>query len=97
MGSARRTEDGEFAPAYDPRVVEPLLTEETDVDPWAVWESIETPTMVLKGERSDILADETFERMQSTRDIEAHEFDCGHAPSLNVPEQNDPIRRFLAE
>lgn len=96
VGSARRTEDGEFAPAYDPRVVEPLLTEETDVDPWAVWEAIETPTMVLKGERSDILADATFERMQATRDIETHEYDCGHAPSLNVPEQVDPIRRFLA-
>jgi pimeloyl-ACP methyl ester carboxylesterase len=97
VGSARRTEDGEFAPAYDPRVVEPLLTEEADVDPWALWEAIEAPTMVLKGERSDILADATFERMQATRDVEAHEYDCGHAPSLNVPEQVDPIRRFLAE
>jgi pimeloyl-ACP methyl ester carboxylesterase len=97
VGSARRTPDGEFAPAYDPRVVEPLLTEESDHDPWAVWESIETPTMVLKGERSDILADETFERMRETRDIEAYEYDCGHAPSLNVPEQVDPIRSFLAE
>jgi pimeloyl-ACP methyl ester carboxylesterase len=97
VGSARRTEGGEFAPAYDPRVVEPLLTEETETDPWAVWASIETPTMVLKGERSDILADATFERMRETRDIETHEFDCGHAPSLNVPEQIEPMRVFLSE
>ncbi|MDX1747425.1 MAG: alpha/beta hydrolase, partial [Halobacteriales archaeon] len=79
------------------RVVDPLLTVETDTVPWSVWTSIEVPTLVLKGERSDILADSTFERMRETRDIEAHEFDCGHAPSLNVPEQNEPIRAFLAD
>ncbi|HKJ60352.1 MAG TPA: alpha/beta hydrolase, partial [Halobacteriales archaeon] len=57
--SARRTEDGRFAPAYDPRVVEPLLTEEPAVDPWEMWEAIEAPTLVLKGRHSDILADDT--------------------------------------
>jgi pimeloyl-ACP methyl ester carboxylesterase len=97
VGSARRTEEGEFTPAYDPRIVEPLLTEETDADPWAAWESLDLPTLVLKGERSDILADETFERMTETRPgTETRVYDCGHAPSLNVPEQVDPIRELLA-
>lgn len=96
VGSARRTEDGQFTPAYDPRIVEPLLTEETDVDPWALWESIETPTLVLKGANSDILADATFERMQELRPgIETREYDCGHAPSLNVPDQVYPIRELF--
>ena len=95
--SARRTEDGQFSPAYDPDVVEPLLTEEQDTDPWAVWEAVDAPTLVLKGEHSDILADATFEEMRERRpDVETETFDCGHAPSLNVPEQNDPIERFLS-
>jgi pimeloyl-ACP methyl ester carboxylesterase len=96
VGSARRTADGGFAPAYDPRVVEPLLTEETDADPWAAWEAIDVPTLVLKGERSDILADETFEEMRERRpEIETRVYDCGHAPSLNVPEQVEPIRELF--
>jgi pimeloyl-ACP methyl ester carboxylesterase len=97
VGSARRTSDGEFAPAYDPRVVEPLLTEDPEVDPWAIWEAIATPTMVLKGKHSDILADETFDQMCTTRDIVTHEYDCGHAPSLNVPEQVAPIQAFFTD
>ena len=97
VGSARRTGEGGFAPAYDPRVVEPLLTEETDTDPWAAWEAIDVPTLVLKGERSDILADETFEEMCERRPgIETRVYDCGHAPSLNVPEQIEPIRELFA-
>lgn len=97
VGSARRTDDGTFAPAYDPRVVEPLLTEERDADPWAAWEAIDVPTLVLKGERSDILADETFAEMRERRpEIETVVVDSGHAPSLNVPEQVEPIRELFA-
>jgi pimeloyl-ACP methyl ester carboxylesterase len=97
VGSARRTGDGGFAPAYDPRVVEPLLTEETHDDPWEAWEAIDVPTLVLKGEHSDILADETFEEMRERRpEIETRTYDCGHAPSLNVPEQVEPIRGLFA-
>ena len=96
--SARRTGDGQFAPAYDPDVVEPLLTEDPETDPWDLWEAVDVPTLVLKGDRSDILADATFEEMKARRpDVRTETFDCGHAPSLNVPEQNDPIVRFLAE
>jgi pimeloyl-ACP methyl ester carboxylesterase len=97
VGSARRTEDGGFTPAYDPRIVEPLLTEETTTDPWAAWSAIEVPTLVLKGKHSDILADATFERMKELRpEVETRVYDCGHAPSLNVSEQVDPIRELLA-
>jgi pimeloyl-ACP methyl ester carboxylesterase len=95
--SARRTDDGQFTPAYDPEVVEPLFTEEPDVDPWALWEAVDAPTLVYRGVDSDILARETFEEMRERRPgIETERFDCGHAPVLNVPEQTDPIERFLA-
>ncbi|MEF8840987.1 MAG: alpha/beta hydrolase [Haloarculaceae archaeon] len=97
VGSARRTGNGRFAPAYDPRAVEPLLTGETDADPWAAWEATDVPTLVLKGDHSDILADGAFERMREARpEIETRVYDCGHAPSLNVPEQVGPIRELFA-
>ena len=103
VGSARRTDEGAFAPAYDPRVVEPwlairgsLLTEWTHADPWGAWEAIDVPTLVLKGKRSDILADETFAEMRERRpEIETVVVDSGHAPSLNVPEQVEPIRELF--
>lgn len=95
--SSRRTEDGQFTPAYDPRVVEPLLTEEPERDPWDTWEAIDAPTLVLRGQHSDILAADTFEEMQLLRpEVETREYDCGHAPSLNVPEQVEPIRSLLS-
>jgi pimeloyl-ACP methyl ester carboxylesterase len=97
LTSARRLEDGRFAPAYDPRVVEPLLTAELDVDPWELWESIGAPTFVLRGERSDVLSESTFEEMIERRpETESLVVDCGHAPALNTDDQIDPIREFLA-
>lgn len=97
VNSARRRDDGSFSPAYDPGVVEPLLTAETDGDPWAMWDAIDADLFVLRGERSDILSAATFEEMcERQPDAESLLVDCGHAPSLNVPEQIDPIRAFLA-
>jgi pimeloyl-ACP methyl ester carboxylesterase len=97
VASARRVEGGRFAPAYDPRVVEPLLTEAPGVDPWDTWEAIEAPTLVLWGRHSDILADDTVAEMRERRpEVRTEEYDCGHAPALNVDAQVRPIEEFLA-
>ncbi|WP_332899829.1 alpha/beta fold hydrolase [Haladaptatus sp. CMSO5] len=94
--SMRRLETGAFTPAYDPRVVEPLLTAEPPADPWAMWETIEADLFILRGKTSDILAAETFEEMKARQpDAETLEIDSGHAPSLNTPEQIRPIREFF--
>jgi pimeloyl-ACP methyl ester carboxylesterase len=104
--SARRTDDGGIAPAYDPRIVvgggEDEGDEEgggaADPDPWDVWAAIESDIMILRGEDSEILPAEPFERMTETQpDAETLVVDCGHAPSLNVPAQLGPIREFLSE
>lgn len=94
--SYRRNERGEFMPAYDTRVVEPLLTESPPIAQWDRWESIDIPTLVLKGDHSDILADSTFEEMRARRPaIDTRTYDCGHAPALNVRDQIDPIVSLL--
>lgn len=94
--SSRRTDDGALTPNYDPRIVEPMVTAETDDDPWAMWETIDAPTLVLRGANSDVLAPETFEEMKRRRPaIETVVVDCGHAPSLNTDTQIEPIRALF--
>jgi pimeloyl-ACP methyl ester carboxylesterase len=95
--SARRTEDGQFAPNYDTRIVEPLLLADDDgPDQWAQFDAIDQPVMTVKAEHSDILSDATFAEMRERKpDMETLVVDCGHAPALNVPEQTKPIREFL--
>ena len=96
--SARRTGDGGIAPAYDPAI---LVESEADVDapdPWDVWESIEADISILRGQESEILPREPYERMQETQpDADTLAVENGHAPSLNTDEQIDSIREFLAE
>lgn len=95
--SARRTEDGRFAPNYDTRIVEPLLLADgPDVDQWAQFDAIDQPILTIKAADSDILTDATFAEMRERKpDMETLVVDCGHAPALNVPEQTDPLREFL--
>jgi pimeloyl-ACP methyl ester carboxylesterase len=98
MTSARRTDDGGFAPAYDPAILVSDDGDDDGPDPWDVWAAIDVPILILRGTDSDILPEEPFERMLETQpDAEAVEIDCGHAPALNTPEQTEPIRAFLAD
>jgi pimeloyl-ACP methyl ester carboxylesterase len=95
--SARRTDDGQFTPNYDPRIVEPVVRADPDADPWDLWEAIDVPTLVLRGRNSDILAEETFEEMLERRpETESLVVDCGHAPALNTDEQQSAIRSILS-
>lgn len=101
--SARRTGNGEVAPAHDPRIIVDATGDEEEAgdespDPWDVWEAIESKVLILRGKESQILPETPYRRMQETQpDAETIEVECGHAPALNVPEQIDPIRAFLTE
>lgn len=94
--SARRTDDGRYTPNYDTRVVEPLFTADSP-DQWALWDAVDAPVLVIRGERSDILSAETLSEMVERKPkTETLIVDCGHAPALNVPEQTEPVREFLS-
>jgi pimeloyl-ACP methyl ester carboxylesterase len=56
------------------------------------------PTLVLRGENSDLLqTGVTLEMTQRGPRARVAEIPgCGHAPALNVPEQIDIVRKFLA-
>jgi pimeloyl-ACP methyl ester carboxylesterase len=94
--SARTQPDGRFTMHYDPKIAEPLRGHEpVDVDMWALWERIRMPRMVIRGETSDVLPKETFERMEASGAAAFLVAGTGHAPALLDPLQIEAIRAFL--
>jgi pimeloyl-ACP methyl ester carboxylesterase len=87
---------GAFAMHYDPRIVEPLRHPvPLDVDLWPVWERIEVPRLVIRGESSDLLLPETYERMLAEGAHGHVVAEAGHAPALMDEPTIAVIRAFL--
>jgi pimeloyl-ACP methyl ester carboxylesterase len=83
---------------YDPRIAEPYArTSERDLDVWPMWDGIACPTLVLRGERSDLLLPETAAEMvaRGPRAELVELAGCGHAPALLDAEQIEPVVRWL--
>ena len=90
---------------YDPAIVvqfsRPLLL---DVSLWRVWEHVECPVLILRGEHSDLLLPNTVAEMKR-RGIAAAQGrvravdipGCGHAPALMSDDQIGLIEDFLLD
>ena len=94
--SARRTDDGNWTPNYDPDVVG---VREGDGRRWLwdEWEQVAADVLVLRGAESDILSAATADEMVEKPDCEAIEYPgVGHAPSLATDEQIGAVADFLA-
>jgi pimeloyl-ACP methyl ester carboxylesterase len=95
--SARALPDGRFTIHYDPRIAEPLRgTDPADVDMWPFWDRIRVPRLVIRGETSDVLPAETYQRMLASGAEGFQVPATGHAPALLDPAQIEAIRSFLA-
>jgi pimeloyl-ACP methyl ester carboxylesterase len=96
--SVRQREDGGYALRYDPKIAEAFkaLAPE-DIEMWEIWDRIEVPVLVLRGETSDLLlADVAEEMTKRGPKAELVEFpDCGHAPALMDPAQIAVVRDWL--
>ncbi len=98
--SARPLPEGGYALAYDPAIGNALRTSPpTDLDLWAIWDTVPCPVLLLRGEHSDLLAPETADRMIRTgpRAVLHTVPHCGHAPALMDAETINRIRTFLTE
>jgi len=95
----RRQPDGTFRVHYDPAIAVPFDAQapHKDLELWTVWDAIRCPTLVIRGELSDLLARETVERMKTTGPhTRAVEFaGIGHAPTLMHEDQIAVVRDFL--
>jgi len=95
----RKNGDGSYRMHYDPAIAVPFNAEQPhkDVDLWNFYDAIRCPTLVLRGQHSDLLAHETAAQM-AARGPRAHVVEIpgvGHAPTLLHAGQIAAVRDFL--
>lgn len=93
----RKRADGRLELDYDPAIAQPATGPAPDMRP--IFKALEdTPTLVLRGSLSDILAREGVAEMAAIKaDLEVAEVpNVGHAPTLEEPSAWLPIVDFLA-
>jgi len=91
--------EGIFTFACDPRVmhaVEAAQIEDIDLKPF--WQSVQCPTLLLRGEHSDVLLENVAQEMASEDHVTYVEFkNVGHAPSLMDDEHIDIIQSWIEQ
>jgi pimeloyl-ACP methyl ester carboxylesterase len=95
--SVRRLPDGRVTPHYDPAMVRQFIDHPDDYAQWPAWDRLQIPVLCLRGEHSDLLEPEVADAMRERgpRAVVVTIAGCGHAPSLNTPEQFALIERFF--
>ncbi|MGQ0545461.1 MAG: alpha/beta fold hydrolase [Betaproteobacteria bacterium] len=97
----RQDPDGTWRAHYDPRIVENYRKSmpEEDLELWPLYDAVRCPTLVLRGEHSDLLGRDTTramsERGPKAKIVEVH--GVGHAPTLLHPDQIAIVKDFLLE
>jgi pimeloyl-ACP methyl ester carboxylesterase len=85
---------------YDPAIALALrAVPSQDVDLWALWDYVRSPTLVLRGSDSDLLSFETAkEMMRRGPKVKVVEVQgVGHAPALMEDDQINVIKNWLLE
>jgi pimeloyl-ACP methyl ester carboxylesterase len=92
-----RSKDGRFGYAYDPRIGDPYRADLPDVDLWPLWDQVACPTLILRGEESNVLSRDVAlamtERGPKPKLVEFA--GVGHAPALLSQDQIGAVRGFL--
>jgi pimeloyl-ACP methyl ester carboxylesterase len=88
-----------FDPAIGARFAIPIWL---DIVLWQIWDRIDCPVLILRGQESDLLSRRTVADMlargpaAARGQVTAVEFPgCGHAPALMDPDQIRVVRDFL--
>jgi pimeloyl-ACP methyl ester carboxylesterase len=98
---AKLSNSGRVVLDYDMRIAEPfrIAAPVAGMDMWGAWRALEgVPTLIVRGEVSDIVSPATVARMQAEHD-QAELVTVprtGHAPTLDEPEARQGIARLLA-
>ena len=94
---SRAKPGGGYGYAYDPKIGEPYKQDLADVDLWPFWDRVACPTLILRGEHSNVLARSDAEKMtQRGPKPKLVEFaGVGHAPALLTEDQIGVVRDFL--
>ena len=96
--SQRRTAEGLVTVHYDPAIVSLMRENKADLDVWDAYDTVSAPTLLLRGEHSDVLpltvAGDMTQRGPRPSVVTIP--DCGHAPTLADDRQIGILRDFLA-
>ena len=96
----RENPDGSLRMHYDPSISVAFTTQPPhhDLEQWDLYERIRCPTMVLRGEQSDLLTRDTAKEMarRGPRAKVAEIAGVGHAPTLMHEDQIQLVRAFLS-
>jgi pimeloyl-ACP methyl ester carboxylesterase len=98
--TVRPVEGGGYEMIYDPAIAEPFrkaMGGDKDVDLWPIYDAVRCPTLLLRGEHSDLLLSDTAQQM-TQRGPRAQRVDVpgvGHAPMLMDEFQIHTVREFL--
>lgn len=95
--------DNHWEKHYDLRIADPMagqtakFVQNSETLLWAAYESLSAPVLVVRGELSDLLTEDTAQQMlQRNLNSRLHTVaNVGHAPTLRTPEQIQPILQFL--
>lgn len=94
----RRNDDGTWRASYDPRIAAPFSAEK-DLELWSLYDAIRCPTLVLRGEHSDLLTRDTAAQMtrRGPRAKVVEIRGVGHAPTLLQADQVAIVREFFLQ
>ena len=100
LHSSREHSDGTWSMGYDPGIAVPFeKSAAADVDLSRYWEAVSCPTLLLRGQHSDVLprdvATQMIQRGPRPRFVEFP--GVGHAPMLMAEDQIRAVRQFLVQ
>ena len=95
----RKNEDGSWRPHYDLRIAEgyQATMPDKDLELWHIYDALRCPTLLIRGERSDLVSRATAQEMTrrgpKAKVVEIR--NVGHAPTLLHQDQIAVVRDFL--
>lgn len=98
--NTKQNDDGQWGMNYDPAIALPFRKAmDRDIVLWNFFDAVQCPTLLLRGEKSDVLprkiAEEMTQRGPRPRLVEFA--GIGHAPALMADDQIAAIREFLLD
>lgn len=96
----RQEADGTFRCDWDPAIVRPLIERPSRSTLWPLFRSLKRiPVLAVRGALSDILTEDTLQRMTEAMPGLMHTTvaGVGHVPALNEPEAAEAIPRWLGD
>lgn len=95
----RRLPNGRITTHYDPAIARQFRVHPNDFEQWDKYDSLTVPTLLLRGENSDLVFPDVAAEMErrGPRAKRAEIPGCGHAPALNTSAQIAIVRDFLEQ